>query len=201
VRLRIPRLFWSLHARTWDDTLENPVHQARIAAVADFVQAGDRVVDIGCGTGNYAIAAAHEGASVVGVDAAAGMLARARAKAPGIEFIDHDVTRRLPFPDESFDVAFCLLVLQLISDRPALLAEVRRVVRPGGALIVSDAAGSRRGSYIPSGPIPLSHRAFFWFKRAATWRFSMPDTQELVATMSSAGFGDIDQREGLLIGR
>jgi SAM-dependent methyltransferase len=106
------------------------------------VAAGDRVLDVACGTGLVARRAAElagAGGSVVGLDLNPGMLAVARALpppagAPG-EWIQASAME-LPFPDGRFDAVTCQLGLQYLPDRPAGLAEMRRVLRRGGRLAV-----------------------------------------------------------------
>jgi ubiquinone/menaquinone biosynthesis C-methylase UbiE len=97
------------------------------------------VVDLGCGTGRHAVAAAAAGARVTAVDFADAMLARARAKrgADAVRFVVHDLTRPLPFADGAFDVALSCLVLEHIADLGAFFREVRRVCRPGGRAVLT----------------------------------------------------------------
>ena len=102
-----------------------------------------RVVDVGCGTGNVVLAAARgwPKALVTGIDASVGMLAvadRERATldqsiADRVSLVASDAAA-LPFPDGTFDVAMTAFVVQLVGDRPAVLREMRRVLRPGGLL-------------------------------------------------------------------
>jgi SAM-dependent methyltransferase len=89
------------------------------------------------------------GADVVGVDFAAGMLACAAEKADRagvrLELRRADLKRRLPFDDGSFDGAVCSYVLQVVQDGVAVLDEIRRVLAPGGVLLVEvPVAGAAR---------------------------------------------------------
>ena len=98
---------------------------------------GDRVLDVGCGTGSLTFALpqiANVGA-VIGVDLTEPYVefARARNTDPRLSFQSADA-RLLPFEANSFDRAFSMLVLQFIPDAPRAVAEMRRVVRPGGAV-------------------------------------------------------------------
>ncbi|WP_253863236.1 methyltransferase domain-containing protein [Prauserella halophila] len=107
---------------------------------------GDRVLDFGCGVGRLSRVLAEDASAVVGVDIADSMLVRARelnADQGRVEFRQVD-GRRLPFDDDSFDGAISLMVLQ--HSPPAVqlaaLAELVRVVRPGGLLVVHAVAPS-----------------------------------------------------------
>lgn len=97
----------------------------------------DRVLDVGCGTGSLALALPGLGnvASVTGIDPVATFIdaARARSTDPRITF-DLGDARALPYADASFDRAYSSLVLQFIPDAARAVAEMRRVVRPGGTV-------------------------------------------------------------------
>ena len=113
---------------------------------------GPRLADIGGGTGNYALALRREGWAPVVVDRSAEMLARAAAK--GLETVEADA-QRLPFEDESFDAATLISMLHHVEDRGAALAEARRILRPGGRLVLKGFSGEDAASlwivdYFPS---------------------------------------------------
>jgi arsenite methyltransferase len=106
-------------------------------------QPGDRVLDAGCGPGFYVAETLErvgpEG-SVVGVDASAPMLALSAKRCEGhsnVEFHEGDVAA-LPVGDADFDRALSVQVLEYVADIPAALAELRRVLRPGGRLLIWD---------------------------------------------------------------
>jgi len=106
---------------------------------------GERVLDLGCGPGLLAAAvAARVGAqgAVHGVDVSADMLAIAAARelasgAAAVELSEQGVTA-LDLPDGAFDAAVCTQVYEYVDDMAAALAEARRVLRPGGRLVVLD---------------------------------------------------------------
>lgn len=107
------------------------------------LQDGERVLDVGCGTGTLALLAKRSapGAQVVGIDADAEMLAQARTKpgAHGIRF-DEGMADELPYDDSSFDKVLSSLVFHHLQ-RPvkeAAAREIARVLRPGGELHLAD---------------------------------------------------------------
>jgi ubiquinone/menaquinone biosynthesis C-methylase UbiE len=101
----------------------------------DFVRrfgAGGDVLEVGCGTGLLLARAATFARSARGVDLSPGMLARARAR--GLDVVEASATE-LPFPDETFDVAYSFKVLAHVRDIERALAEMTRVVRKGGFVL------------------------------------------------------------------
>jgi ubiquinone/menaquinone biosynthesis C-methylase UbiE len=93
---------------------------------------GARVLEAGCGTGLILQRVAPEAAHAVGLDISPGMLAHARAR--GLHVVQGSVTD-LPFPDESFDVAYSFKVLAHVERIERAMAELARVVRPGGHVL------------------------------------------------------------------
>jgi SAM-dependent methyltransferase len=109
---------------------------AMLALAGDV--AGRRILDAGCGAGPLFEALQERGAVVTGIDASAGMLAQAR-KRLGEDADLHvvDLAEPLPFPDNTFDDVTASLVLHYLEDWGPTLAELRRVLKPGGRLLVS----------------------------------------------------------------
>ncbi len=94
-------------------------------------------LDAACGTGRHSAYLASLGHTVIGVDSSAAMLARAREKVPGGEFHQADI-HDLPLPDDHVDAAVCALALMHVPEIEPVLAELVRVLRPGGSLVISD---------------------------------------------------------------
>lgn len=121
-----------------DNNLMNARYErpAMLALAGDV--AGRRILDAGCGAGPLAAALRDRGAHVTGVDASAGMLALARRRLGGdADLRLADLSDPLPFADGAFDDVVASLVLHYLEDWGPTLAEVRRVLRPGGRLIAS----------------------------------------------------------------
>ena len=171
----------------------------RRRTVRAVVQPGDRVLDAACGTGDLAIIAAREGANVTGLDFSEQMLVRARRKAPDLEWLQGDLLA-LPFEDDSFDAATIGFGIRNVADLQRGIAELRRVLKPGGKLAILEITR-------PRGPL----RVFYslWFDRivpllgkvlpggdaytylpASVKRF--PGPEELAAQLD--GFGEVGYR-------
>jgi len=98
---------------------------------------GDRVLDVGAGTGVSTAELATSGAYAVGVDLSIGMLRAGRRVRPDVPLLAGDALR-LPFPDESFDAVTISFALRNVVDPVAALREMARVTRPGGRLVVCE---------------------------------------------------------------
>lgn len=136
--------------------LTNRYSEGTAARMLDLaaLNGGDRLLDLGTGTGLLARMAAQRGANAVGIDHSAGMLEQAQAAAheagvgKATEFLQMDA-EALTFDDQSFDVAMSLFVLRHLPNPLAAIRELYRTLKPGGRLVVS--VGARPNPVEPAG--------------------------------------------------
>jgi SAM-dependent methyltransferase len=127
----------------WASTYDAPgnvtvaLEQEVVHALLYELPAGSSVLDAGCGTGRHTAFLVDKGHDVVGIDSSPEMLALAAAKVPTARF-DLAELERIPLPNSSVDAAVCGLVLSHARDIGPAVAELARVLRPGGRLIVSN---------------------------------------------------------------
>ena len=173
----------------------------RRATVAAVVRPGDRVLDACCGTGDLAIAAAQAGGRVTGVDFSERMLERARRKAPELQWVQGDALA-LPFSDGSFEAATVGFGVRNLDDLEAGLAELRRVLRPGGRVGILEITRPD-GVFAPfyrlwfDSVVPLLGKALpggaaYTYLPASVRRF--PGPGELAELLRSTGFEDVRWR-------
>lgn len=127
------------------DELTPPELELRTALLQQELQPGDRVLDLGCGAGDFsAIAAAIvTPANALGVDVAEAALARARRSHPELRFQHVPFDGPLPLDDNSFDVVWASEVIEHVADTASWLSEVRRVLAPNGRLLLTTPAHGR----------------------------------------------------------
>jgi demethylmenaquinone methyltransferase / 2-methoxy-6-polyprenyl-1,4-benzoquinol methylase len=177
------------------------LHHRWRSRAADLARlpAGGRALDVATGTGDLAIALASRGAEVVGSDFSEGMLARARGKSSAVRW-EQGNALALPYADGEFDAATVGFGARNFSDLERGLAEMTRVVRPGGRVVVLEIT-------TPARP-PLSTFFSLWFDRVvpalgrltgdpeayvylprSVKRFPGPDA--LAARLAAAGLRDV----------
>ena len=126
---------WDRCAEIFEDNLA-PLTRQGYQLILDTgrIASGMRVLDIGCGPGNFTAAYAGLGADVVGIDLAPQMVRVATGHYPDIEFRAARA-EELPFDDESFDVVVAGYVVHHLASPEDAFGEVRRVLKPGGRFI------------------------------------------------------------------
>lgn len=160
-RARVASESFRRQGADWDEMRALDLPAAAVeAAVLSLVpehNAG-RLLDIGTGTGRVLELLAPRISQGVGVDASKAMLALARSRLarPGLSHCSVRLADmyRLPFPDATFDLAVMQMVLHYAEDPPGVLAELARVLRPDGRLILIDLAQHRRDDLLTK----LAHR-------------------------------------------
>jgi demethylmenaquinone methyltransferase / 2-methoxy-6-polyprenyl-1,4-benzoquinol methylase len=174
----------------------------RRATIRAGVRTGDTVLDACCGTGDLARDAQRAGASrVVGLDFSERMLERARRKVPTAELVRGDILA-LPFADGEFDAAVVGFGVRNVESLERALAELRRVLRPGGRLAILEITRPR-GVLSPfyalwfDRVIPLLGRllpggAAYTYLPASVRRFPAPE--QLAALLRDSGFERVSVR-------
>lgn len=158
-----------------------------------------RVLDLATGTGDFAAALARPGRTVVGADFCLDMLAGARRKDPGARLSAGDALA-LPFADGAFDAVTIAFGVRNFVDLPAGLAEMRRILRPGGLAVIlefsqpSGPAGRAFRIYsdrvLPwiGGLLSGSPEAYRYLNRSTR---AWPGAEALAAVLREAGFADV----------
>jgi 2-polyprenyl-3-methyl-5-hydroxy-6-metoxy-1,4-benzoquinol methylase len=147
------------HEALWASVPEGlePSHLAlRCRFLLERVQTGERVLDVGCGEGQFAAELERAGASVVAIDVAEEPLRRARARSPSLDLLLVPDDGPWPLEDSSFDVVWAGEVIEHVLDTAGWLSELRRVLRSGGRLLLSTPAHERTSVL----RLALSRRAF-----------------------------------------
>jgi len=159
---------------------------------------GSTVLDLACGTGDLCRELAANGLAPIGADLSFGMLAAARTDAPLV----HADALRLPLPDGVVDGVTCGFALRNFVDLPAFLAEVARVLRPGGRIAFLEVAeppnrllrwghGVYFGTVVPRiGALLSDGDAYRYLPKSVAY---LPDPPALVALVRDSGFPDLER--------
>jgi SAM-dependent methyltransferase len=124
----------------WADAPQDPEPwewERRRALLLSDARPGERVLDLGCGAGRFVAALRDAGADPVGVELADAALERARRNVPGADLRLLEPDGTLPLEHASIDLVWCSEVLEHVADTAQVLLEARRVLRPGGRLLVT----------------------------------------------------------------
>ncbi len=174
----------------------------RRAVRAAGIGAGDRVIDLGCGTGDLSALAARTGAWVVGVDFAGQMLAGARRRGIRADWVQSDAGR-LPFPSAWADAVVSGFALRNFVSIPTVLAESARVLQAGGRLVLIEVDTPTNGllrrahavyfnRIVPQlGALLSDAAAYAYLPRSVSY---LPDSRELQRLIESAGFERVSKQ-------
>jgi ubiquinone/menaquinone biosynthesis C-methylase UbiE len=159
---------------------------------AASLRPGERVLDVGCGTGVVTRLAAREtGSRVVGLDLNPGMLAVAQSVTPpGLSIDWHEAsTESIPFPDEAFDVVLCQMTLQFVPDKPSAVREMHRVLVSEGRLLLNTPGQMQELFSIMEGALArhLSPEAAGFLKAV----FSLHDPGDIQDLLTAGEFRDV----------
>lgn len=147
------------HEALWEGVpagLQPPELALRRRFLLEHVAAGERVLDVGCGEGRFASELARAGVHVVGIDVAEEPLRRARERDPGLDLRIVDADGPWPVRDASFEAVWAGEMIEHVHDTAGWLSRARRVLRPGGRLLLSTPAHGRLRML----GLALSRRAF-----------------------------------------
>jgi len=144
-RKRAARDHFDQRAARWERDRLSPWIEGvpREALAALELTAGDRLLDVGCGTGAQVRDVAQMVERAVGIDLSSAMLREAHDLAEGVSNVGFAVadSERLPFPDGAFTAVLCTLSFHHYPNPTAAVAEMARVLQPGGRLAIGDACG------------------------------------------------------------
>ena len=180
-------------------TFRLDVRWRRVTVRSLALRPGSRVLDLACGTGDLCRELAGAGLAPVGVDLSFGMLAAARTAAP---LVQGDALR-LPVRDGSSDGVTCGFALRNLVSLPPFLAELARVVRPGGRIALLEVATPPNpvlrwghavyfGKVVPViGGLVSDPAAYRYLPRSVAY---LPEPADLLAMIAAAGFGSVERR-------
>ncbi len=122
---------------------ELPHFERRLSFLLAEAAPGERVLDLGCGSGEFTAALAHAGAQVVGVEVARAAVERARAAHANLEFRLAPIGDPLPLDDNCVEVVWASEVIEHVADTARWFSEIRRVLVPSGRLLITTPAHDR----------------------------------------------------------
>lgn len=168
-------------AQTYDRRYERNEYGGVQQTLMQFVgsQPGLRILEVGCGTGHWLEILQITENYATGLDSSAEMLARAQTLVPGVDLI-RGRAERLPWSAGSFDRAFCINAIHHFADKPAFLAEVCRILRPGGLFLTV--------GLDPHTGMDRWHVYDYFKESLDVDRQRYPSAEQLRKRMSEAGF-------------
>jgi len=181
----LTREYFNHSAGIWDETsTETDRNKLGLMAQQLNIMPGDKVLDVGTGTGVFLPFLFARSGHVVALDFAEEMLRRARAKGFNgrVDYLHADVTN-LPLRDNLFDVTVCYSSFPHFQDKPAALAEIKRVTRCGGRLFICHTSSRAEINQVHSHVSTLA-------------RDLIPDGDEMQAMLALAGFIGVEIEDG-----
>lgn len=179
--------------RRWRKVVANAVDPKR----------GHRILDLAAGTGTSSMAFLRDGVEVIASDFSEGMLAEGRKRHPELEFVFADATN-LPFKDAEFDAVSISFGLRNVVDVPKALAEMYRVTKPGGRIVICEF------SHVTAPVLKTAYRTYLKtvlpafsglasktpeaYDYLAESILAWPDQQALAKLISAAGFEKVEFR-------
>jgi ubiquinone/menaquinone biosynthesis C-methylase UbiE len=160
-----------------DELAGKPLDRALLTALIEQAPAGTTIGDLGCGPGHVTGWLAAHGATAAGIDLSAGMIEVARREQPGAEFRVGDLLS-LPAADGEFGavVAFYSIIHLAPGELPAALAEMHRVVRPGGLALLAFHIGTEVRHFSD------------WLGQDVDVDFRFYEPDDVAALLEAAGF-------------
>ncbi len=189
----------NLHYGYWDDDADRASIETATDRLTDLMieglrgQAGQRVLDVGCGIGHPALRLVQKsGVDVIGITVSRLQVAQANELAAGAGLADKATFQfadamDMPFPDGSFDSAWAFESMWHMPDRAQVLSEISRVMRPGGRLAIADLI--ERGPVSPQGRKVLDHVCTNYAVK------SLGTIEEYRGALLAHGFVDLDIRD------
>lgn len=181
-------------------TFRLDVRWRRLARETLALAPGSVVLDLACGTGDFAVDLADGGHRPIGVDLSFGMLASARTDAP---LVQGDLLE-LPMAEGSVDAAVCGFALRNLVELQPFFNELMRVVRPGGRIALLDVSepdlavmrwghGLYFNKVVPRiGGLLSDRSAYAYLPRSVSY---LPPAEEMVALLDKAGFDGVEHRQ------
>ena len=162
---------------------EVPEARRRVAFLRAEVRAGDIALDLGCGGGFFTGELRRAGAHPTGADVAEAALGRARAAEPTLDFVLVPFEGPLPFADNRFTVVWASEVIEHVPDTAVWLSEVRRVLAPGGRLLLTTPSHGR---------LRLALGGIERFSEPLGDHLHLYSRRSLTGVLAEFGFGEIE---------
>lgn len=185
--------FWKKYFKEYDVLNQLIPYVETLTAIETNldVEQGEKILDVGSGTGNLSAVLQKHGAAITGVDYSAEGIAVHQAKNPEAVLIQHDLTKPLPFPDNYFDKIASNNVLYTLSPviRPAVARELCRVLKPGGLIVISNLAAGFKPRTI------YMHHVQAYYSQHGIWKTARHIASLLIPTIKIFYYNYLISRE------